>query len=97
MTEHEKIEIIRVRLNKPFSDFFVQIEPTKQNWNGKPYYDLILRADQADFAVWCGSIPTNDISEVIEKAVQLGPKFVKLWIEERNAIDDYYNNLDCEE
>ena len=93
--KHEKIEVIRVKLDKPFSDFYVQIEPTNREWEGKPYYELFLRAENTSHALLFVSIPSNDIDIVINEARLYGPNFVGEWIKERDAIERYYNCCDC--
>ena len=93
--EREKIEVIKVKLRKPFSDFYVQIEPTDRKFEDRQYHDLILRAENESHGYHFCSIPSNDIEEIIKDAYFYGPTIVKTWLEHREAIEDYYEKQ-CE-
>jgi hypothetical protein len=92
MTTHEKIEVARVRLTKPFSDFFVQIEPTDRDFEGKQYHDLILKAENMSHSYHFCSIPSNDIEQLINDARSYGPNVVKTLLEHNEAIQEYYDH-----
>lgn len=92
---HEKIEVTRVKLNKPFSDFYVQIEPTNREWEGKPYYELHLRADGESFAYHFVSIPSDNIENVINEAALYGPDMISEWIKGRQKYRCGRDCCDC--
>ncbi len=88
--KHEELTIFRVRLNKPFSDFFVQIEPTDRTWeNGKRYHDMILCADGSTRRYLFCSTPCEDVEELTRNALIMGPTGVIGWLEEQLAVEEY--------
>ena len=92
-TQHETIQVIRVRLAAPFNGFYVQIEPTERFFEEKRYYDLILK-DDLSCCYYFGSNPSNDIDEVIQDAKILALHAIHDHIEE---MFPWYYDPDDEE
>lgn len=84
---YETLEITRIQLRKPFSDFFVQIEPTNREHNSKKYHNLIL-TDNASIHYYFASIPADDIDEIVTDAKILALHAIHDYIE--NIFPEYY-------
>ena len=89
--KHERIEAIRVPLEKPFSDFYVMITPMDNDpGDGKDWRDFRLYCKGHGIVIDMGGSSVENDDEAIEYAYYDGPTYIPDWIERGDVLEEYY-------
>lgn len=90
MIKHEKIAAIRVPLEKPFDRFYVLITPHDENEHENiRMFTLHCKGYGVILDMFGCGVENDD--DAIETAYYNGPDYIKMWIEERDALEEYYS------
>lgn len=96
--KHEKIEAIRVPLRKPFSDFYVEVVPASDvPKDGKDWRRFSLYGSGQGHSMYMFDSPVDDDNDAVEMAYWNGPEYIEHWIEEVDALNEYFEKSFGEE
>lgn len=89
--QHQQITVTRAYLDKPFQEFYVQIEPMSDSPDdGKAWYDIILCCKEYGHRMHICGHTLEAIEEEIDWIKAYAVDHIGLWIEEINALEHYF-------
>lgn len=89
----EEKRVIDVKLRKPFSDFWVRITPGERTHENCTEYIFSLMCNGCyHTSTWCGGFFKSEREAIRYAAATDGEEIVQ-YINEANALEEYYENL----